>query len=130
MPVTPRTGPSERRRDRWSFGLYAANLAGTGLTNVSDWRMKPGVRLIPGMFRSGGRSAGACISRAYATSVSVLRFTGSNGLSVETYPQTRRFGVSAVLNVWRTASVLVDAERTTGDAYREYRLLAGLRYRF
>ncbi len=129
-----RTNIGERRRDRWSFGLYAADLGGTGFDlNVSDWRMKsPGGSSYDSWYVSLGRTFGRGVyfESFYASSVSVLRFTDLNGLSVETYPKTRRFGVSSVLNVWRTASILFDAERTTGDDYGEYRLLAGLTYRF
>jgi len=129
-----RTNVGERRRDRWSFGLYAANLAKTGLDlNVSDWRMKsPGGSAYDSWYVSLGRTFGRrlYIEGFYASSVSVLRYFGANSLKVDTYPRTQRFGLSSVLTLWRTASVLVDAERTAGDDYWEYRLLTGLRYRF
>jgi hypothetical protein len=129
-----RTNVGERRRDRWSFGLYAANLAGTGLDlSISDWRMKsPGGSAYDSWYASLGKTFGRrlYVEAFYASSVSVLRYFGANSLKVDTYPRTQRFGVSTVLTLWRTASFLVDAERTAGGDYREYRLLTGLRYRF
>ncbi|MDH4197219.1 MAG: hypothetical protein OEW05_07430 [Candidatus Aminicenantes bacterium] len=129
-----RANIGESRRNRWTFGFYGANLFKTGLDlNVSDWRMKsPGGSAYDSWYVSLGRTFGRTIylESFYSSSVSVLRFSGQDGLWVETYPKSRRFGVSSVLNVWRTASVLIDAERTTGDAYSEYRILAGLTFRF
>lgn len=129
-----RANIGESRRNRWTFGFYGANLLKTGFDlNISDWRMKaPGGSAYDSWYVSLGRTFGRMIylEGFYASSVSVLRIAGQDGLWVETHPKSRRFGLSSVLNLWRRASVLVDAERTTGDAYGDYRILAGLTFRF
>jgi len=124
----------DSRSDRLSFGLYATNLLKTGLElNISDWRMKSrSGSAYDSWYVSLGRNFGRSvyIEGFYSSSVSVFRLTESGGYRIDSYPRSRRFGVSSVLNVFRTASLQFTAERTLGDTYNEYRLLSGISYRF
>ena len=66
----------------------------------------------------------------YNSSVVFFRMSGGNGILLENRPRTDRFGLSAIWNAWRTASLLVTAERVKDETYGEYRILSGVSYRF
>jgi len=122
------------RTDRYSFGLYATNLFKTGLElNISDWRMRTeSGSSYDSWYASLGRSFGRSVyvEGFYSSSVSVFRLTESGGFRIDSYPKTNRFGFSSVLNLFRTMTFQLTAERTTGNAYSEYRFLGGVSYRF
>ena len=87
--------------------------------------------MIPGTLRSGrsfGRSV--YVEGFYSSSVSVFRLTESGGYRIDSYPKTRRFGFSSVLNVLKTTAIQLTAERTIGNLYKEFRFLGGISYRF
>ena len=120
--------------NRYTFGLYASNLFRSGFElNVSDWRM---MSESGSSYDSWYASLGRNFSRSfyvegfYSSSVSVFRLTESGGYRIDSYPRTQRFGLSSVLNLFRTATAQLTAERTIGNAFKEYRFLAGLSYRF
>jgi len=129
-----RNNLGDERSDRFSFGFFASNLLNTGLElSLSDWRMKSRTG---SSYDSWSASLGKNITRNlylegfFSSSVSVFRLMGGTDYRIESYPRTRRFGLSSILNIARVASLQVTVERTTGDRYGEFRLLSGLSYRF
>jgi hypothetical protein len=120
--------------DRLSFGVYAANLFGTGIDiNVTDYRYQRGsASSYDSWYVSAGRSFGArlYLSGEYTTSLSVLRYAREDGFIVENKPQTDRFGASANIYLTRALSLLVVADYTRDEGYKETRVLSGLSVRF
>ena len=129
-----RNNLGDGRTDRMSFGLYATDLFKTGLElNLSDWRMKSeGGSSYDSWYASLGRSFGRSVylEGFWSSSVSVFRLTESGGYRIDSYPKTSRFGFSSVVNVLRTMTLQLTAERTVGSFYREFRFLGGVSYRF
>ena len=119
---------------RINLGLSASNLLGTGLDlTVSDYRYSSGTSSsYDSWYVSVGRSVGSrvYVSGEYNSSLSVLRVTQLNGVTIENRPQTKRFGGSAVINLNRMLGLLINADYTIDGTYRETRVLAGLTYRF
>jgi hypothetical protein len=120
--------------DRLSFGFYTSNLFGSGIdVNVTDYRYKRGAASsYDSWYVSAGRSFGSrlYLSGEYTTSLSVLRYARDDGFLVESRPQTDRFGASANIYLSRTLSLLVVADYTRDEGYKETRLLSGLSVRF
>ena len=120
--------------DRLSFGVYTSNLFGTGVdVNVTDYRYQRGsASSYDSWYVSAGRSFGPrlYLSGEYTTSLSVLRYAREDGFVVENRPQTDRFGASANIYLSRTLSLLVVADYTRDEGYKETRLLSGLSVRF
>jgi hypothetical protein len=120
--------------DRLSFGVYASNLFGTGIDiNVTDYRYQRGsASTYDSWYVSAGRSFGSRVylSGEYTTSLSVLRFAREDGFIVENKPQTDRIGASANVYLTRSLSLLVVADYTRDDGYKETRVLSGLSARF
>jgi hypothetical protein len=129
-----RNNLGDGRTDRLSLGLYASNLFKTGLeVNVSDWRMKTEAgSAYSSLYGSLGRNFGRSLyaEAFYSSSVSVFRLTEGGGYRIDSYPKTKRFGLSSILYFGRTAALQLTVERTIGDSYGEYRALAGMSYRF
>jgi hypothetical protein len=120
--------------DRVSFGVYTSNLLGTGVdVNVTDYRYQRGAASsYDSWYVSAGRSFGSrlYLSGEYTTSLSVLRYAREDGFMVENRPQTDRIGGSANIYLSRMLSLLVVADYTRDEGYRETRLLSGLSVRF
>ena len=120
--------------DRLSFGLYTSNLFGSGIdVNVTDYRYTRGsASSYDSWYVSAGRSFGPrlYISGESTTSLSVLRYTREDGFLVENRPHTDRFGASANIYLSRTLSLLVVADYTRDEGYKETRFLSGLSVRF
>jgi len=118
---------------RVSAGLWAGNILGSGLDlMVSDNRWnRTGSR-----FDSWYTSLGASLSRAvylsvdYTTSLSILSFTSTGGVVVESRPETKRYSFSSTINVSRALSLLLTAERFLEDTGHEDRAMAGFVLRF
>jgi len=120
--------------DRLSFGVYTANLFGTGIDiNVTDYRYQRGsASSYDSWYVSAGRSFGPrlYLSGEYTTSLSVLRYAREDGFIVENKPQTDRFGASANIYLTKALSLLVVADYTRDEGYKETRVLSGLSVRF
>lgn len=52
-----------------------------------------------------------------------------DGIVIDSRPETRRLGMNGSVLLWRSTSLLLSAERTTGNDYRELRVLAGITVR-
>jgi hypothetical protein len=118
---------------RLGAGFYVSSLSGSGFDVAGTWsRIDRGTA---GTFNSAylsiGRSIGSrlYLSGDYTASLSLVRFTRSSGLSIETRPETHRLSASAVVNASSRASVLVTVDRTDEGAATEHRIVAGLSYR-
>ncbi|MFB3855640.1 MAG: hypothetical protein ACE148_17710 [Vicinamibacterales bacterium] len=119
---------------RTSFGVFASNLLGSGIdVNVTDSRIdRPGGASYDSWFVSVGRTLASrvYVTADYTTSLAVVRYTGAGGFTVLSRPHTRRYGLSGMVNLTRSASLLITGEHTDDDAFRENRVLSGLTYRF
>ena len=82
-------------------------------------------------YASVGRTIGRrlYLTGDYSSSLSVLRFTGSDGFVVETRPETQRLSLTALMNLGRSWSLMGTVERTDDQTVEELRVLAGLTYR-
>ena len=118
---------------RITAGFHAADVFRSGIdVTVSDNRVDRPDGAYDSWYASVGRSFGGrvYVSLDYATALSVLRFTGSDGIRVETRPRTDRFSLNANVNLGRSISLLLAAERTDGDLSTELRGTAGFAVRF
>ena len=119
--------------NRFTLGGSASNVAKSGIdATVAMSRIDRGVG---GSFDSWYMSVGRNVGRRlyltgeYSSSLSVLRFAGADGFIVEQRPETHRFGVTSIVNLGRSWSVLATVERTTEQDANELRVLSGLTYR-
>ena len=129
-----KNGSGDQATGRLSFGLYSSNLFGSGIDlNVTDYRYNRGVQSsYDSWYVSLGRSVGSKVylTGEFTSSLSVLRYTQSSGIVIETKPSTQRFGGSAMIHLTRAMSLFVTAEHTKDDTYSENRLMTGLTFRF
>ena len=117
---------------RWQFGAFAANTFGTGLdVTLSDNRTARPDGSYHSTYASLGRELGPRIyaTAEYSTALSQVRFVRGDGLIIDSRPETRRAGINGSILLWRSTSLLVSAERTTGNDYQELRMLAGITVR-
>jgi hypothetical protein len=118
---------------RLTLGGSATGVAGTGVDlTVALSRITRPTGRFNSLYTSVGRQFGSSVyvSGDYASSVSLVRFTRSNGLTVEMRPSSHQVGASAVITLRRRFSLLVTGERTTDDTTTEMRVLSGLSYRW
>lgn len=117
---------------RTQIGAYASSVAGSGFdVTVSDSLMQRAAGGYHSRYLSIGRQLGrrAYAYGDYSTSLSVVRFSRSDGITIETRPYTTRLSGTATINLGRSASLLATVERTRQDQVREFRVLTGLTYR-
>jgi hypothetical protein len=129
-----KNGSGDQATGRLSFGLYSSNLFGSGFDfNVTDYRYNRGVASsYDSWYVSLGRSVGSKVylTGEFTSSLSVLRYTQSSGIVIETKPSTKRFGASAMIQLTRAMSLFLTGEHTTDDTYNENRVMTGITYRF
>jgi len=124
-----RSNRDDVRSGRATFGVWAANLAGSGLdVTLSDNRIDRTGGGYDSWYASIGRSLGPrlYLTLDASTSRSVFRFTDSGGTLVETRPHSRRYGLSGVLNLGRRFSFLLTLEELRDDTSHEERGLFGI----
>ena len=117
---------------RTLIGGYASNIRGSGIdVSASDSLMHRSTGSYHSQYVSVGRQIGrnAYVSGDYSTSLSVIQFSRSDGITIETRPHTTRFSGTATMNITRSISLLATVERTNLDQAHEFRVLAGLTYR-
>ncbi len=117
---------------RTTVGASTQDLAGSGVDlTVSNTRIDRPTGRYDSLYLSGGRQVGRAVylSADYSSSVSLVRYTRSDGLTVELRPETRQFGGSAIITVGRHMSVHAMVTDTRDDEIHEYRILAGLTLR-
>ena len=118
---------------RVTAGFHASNVFRSGVDlTVSDNRIDRPDGAYDSWYASVGRSFGGkvYVSLDYATALSVLRFTGGDGVVVESRPRTKRFSLNGSVNVGRSVSLLFTAERGTDDFATDLRGNLGLSFRF
>ena len=118
---------------RITAGLHASNVFRSGVdVTVSDNRIDRPDGAYDSWYASIGRSFGGrvYVSLDYSSALSVLRFTGADGVRVETRPRTARFSLNGSVNLGRSLSLLLMVERTDGDLSTETRGTLGLAVRF
>ena len=117
---------------RTLIGGYASNVAKSGIdVSASDSYMDRPTGSYHSVYVSAGRQIGrpVYVSGDYTTSLSVVRFSRSDGITIETRPQTTRFSGTTTVIVGRSVSVLATVEHTRDNQVREFRILSGLTYR-
>ena len=117
---------------RWQLGAFGGNLFGTGLdVTVSDNRTARPDGSYHSTYASVGRELGRRIyaTAEYSTALSQVRFVRGDGIVIDSRPETKRAGVNGSILLWRSTSLLLSAERTAGNDYRELRVLAGITVR-
>lgn len=118
---------------RTLVGAYASNVANSGfdVTASDNLIERPQGQSYHSRYVSLGRQLGrgVYVYGDYSTSLSVIRFSRSDGIIVETHPQTDRFSGTATINVGRSVSVLATLERTNDDTSHTFRVLSGITYR-
>ena len=119
---------------RITYGLFAANVANTGLdVNASDSRLHgANGRSYNSWYVSVGRTIARrlYLTGDYGSSISVYRFTSASGFAIENRPRTRRAALSGVLNLPHGTSFLATLERLKDDDATQTRVMSGLSYRF
>lgn len=118
---------------RITAGFHASNVLRSGIdVTVSDNRIDRPDGAYDSWYASAGRSFGGrvYVSLDYATALSVLRFTGTDGVVVESRPRTKRFSLNGSVNVGRSVSLLFSAERGTDDYATDLRGTMGISLRF
>ena len=117
---------------RTTFGATLANLAGTGIdVAFSDALIRRVTGEYHSQYVSAGRRLGTAVyvSGDYSTSLSVARYTRSDGVTVETRPSTGQFSASAIVTLTRTLSVVGLVDRTHDDVHTDVRVQTGLTIR-
>jgi hypothetical protein len=120
------------RTGRVLVGGYASNIANQGLdAAASDTVVDRPTGRYHSRYLSLGRQIGRHVyaSVDYTTSLSVVRYSRSDGITIETRPHTSRISGSATVNLGGAMSLLVTAERSRDDSSHEFRVLAGVTYR-
>lgn len=118
---------------RLTVGASATNLAHSGVDlTVSESRMSRPTGQYNSLYLSAGRQVGTALylTTDFSSSVSIVRFTRSDGFTLETKPRTRQIGASGIVTLSRNLSLLITADRTRDDDVTDLRLLAGLTVRF
>lgn len=130
--ATDRNSRDATPTGRILVGGYAANVGNVGLDlTASDTIINRPTGRYHSQYVSVGHQLGRSVyaSVDYTTSLSIVRFSGGDGVTIETRPHTARVSATGSINLPGSGTILVTAERTLDDASREFRLLAGLTYR-
>jgi hypothetical protein len=117
---------------RTTVGASAANVAGTGFDGAfSDSLIHRPSGEYHSRYFSAGRRIGSAVyvSADYSTSLSVARFTRSDGVTIETRPRTRQLSASAIVTLSRLLSLVTMVDRTRDDRQTDLRVQAGLTVR-
>jgi hypothetical protein len=119
--------------DRMMFGasMFAVRGAGVDVT-ASDTIVDRPTGRYHSRYVSVGRQLGrkVYVSGDYSSAVSVLRFSRSDGITIEQRPHTTLVTGSSTVNLTRTLSVMINAERVLDDSSRSFRVLSGLTIRY
>jgi hypothetical protein len=118
--------------NRITIGGHAAGLGTLGIdVTVSESLLRRPQGSLHSRYVSLGHQFGRSLyaSGDYSTSLSVVRFSRSDGFVVETRPHTTRLSGTASVILPRGLSLLAIVERTWGDDFRDVRVVSGLTYR-
>jgi len=115
------------------YGGYASNVANTGFDlAASDSLIDRPTGRYHSRYASLGRQLGRRIYATvdFSTSLAVVRYNGTDGISVELRPHTVRYSGSANITLTRVLALIASAERTVDGDTQYFRLMSGLTYRF
>jgi len=118
---------------RVQAGFWATDVFGSGIDfTASDNRMDRTGNHYDSWYTSLGTSIGRSVylTADYTTSLSIVSFTDSGGVLVESRPQSKRYSLSTMINLSRWLSLMVQGERLLEDTSRDNRVLAGITVRF
>jgi hypothetical protein len=127
-----RTNRDDSATGRILLGGHAGNVFGTGFdVSGSDSLVDRASGPYHSRYVSVGRSVGRAVyvSIDYSTSLSVIRFLRSDGVTIETRPSTRRYSGSASIMLNRYLSLQTTLDQTVDGDLKELRVLSGLSYR-
>ncbi len=117
---------------RFTIGGYAGNLLGTGLdVSASDALIDRPTGPYHSRYISIGRRVGRAVyvSGDYSTSLAVVRFVRSDGVTIETRPWTHRLSGNTSVILTRQFSLIGVADYTTDEGLHDLRVMTGLTYR-
>lgn len=129
-----RDNQTDQTTARTTFGFFSSNLFQSGVdihfsnshrsrsdgNSYNSWNVSVGRLLLEKIYLSG----------EYSSSLSVVRFAGSDDVIVENRPQAKLFVLSALIHLSRSISLQSDLQHTTANDYTENRLLVGVTYRY
>lgn len=118
--------------DRVLIGGYASNVGGTGFDlTASDSIMNRTTGSYDSFYISVGRQIGrrTYVSGDFSSSLSVIRFSRSDGIVIETRPHATRVSGTVTASINRAWSLMGTLEDTNETDLGELRVLAGLTYR-
>jgi len=128
-----RDNRDDRSYGRTTLGLFAANVFGSGFdVTVSDHRSNRPSGAFDSWYASIGRNLGRrfYVSADYSTSLSVLTFVDSGGVTIQSRPRTKRYSLYGLWNVDRHFSLMLTGEQIRDRESKSNRALVGLLYRF
>ena len=118
---------------RLMVGGYAGNVMNSGFdVSATDSLMDRPTGSYHSRYLSVGHPVGHAIyvSGDYTTSLSVLRYSRSDGILIDLRPRMRRLSGSGVINLSRMLSLLTTVDMTRDDQSSTFHLLAGITCRF
>ena len=118
---------------RLTVGGYGSNLFGAGLDiSASDARIDRPTGPYHSRYVSVGRAMGRSlyVSGDYSTSLAVVRFLRSDGVTIETRPWSRRVSGSISATLTRQLSLTGVVDVTRDADMTDVRMMTGLSYRF
>lgn len=118
---------------RLTVGGHATNIFGSGLdVTASDARIDRPAGPYHSRYVSVGHQAGRSVyvSGDYSTSLAVVRFLRSDGVTIETRPWSRRVSGSVSATLSRQLSLTGTVDVTRDTDMRDLRAMTGLSYRF
>jgi hypothetical protein len=117
---------------RITVGGSVSNVLRTGIdaTVSESWISRP-TGQYQSRYISAGRRVGSAtyVSADYSTSLSIARFTRSDGITIETRPRTRQLSTSAVVTLNRNLSLVTMLDYTRDDVQTDVRVHSGLTIR-
>ncbi len=128
-----KTNRDDAPTGRTIVGGYAGNVINSGFdVAASDSTLDGSNRRYHSRYVSIGRQIGRTVyvSGDYSTSLSIIRFSRSDGILIEQRPETRRLSAATTINVNRTISLMTTVDRTTDQTSQDVRVLSGMTYRF
>lgn len=128
-----KTNRDDAPTGRTTIGGYAGNVLNSGIDlAASDSTLDGSNRRYHSRYASIGRPIGRAVyvSGDYSTSLSIIRFSRSDGILIEQRPETKRLSATATINVNRAISLMTTVDRTMDQTSRDFRVLSGITYRF
>lgn len=117
---------------RTTVGAYVSNLLNSGFDlSGSDALIDRPAGPYHSRYLSIGHGIGRSlyVSGDYSTSLAVVRFVRSDGVTIETRPWTKRYSGNLSATLTRAFSLNGVVDYTIDDAMKELRLMTGLSYR-